>query len=377
MSRFTRKIAAGAAAALLGLLGTAVAPAGASVNSGPSGPSVASSNSGPSRAVTASEQQAMRNTPIERVEDDAVPMAVPREHGHGGGRSPGSHQGPNGPELKVPGQLAPSTVGSAVTPVASGGVGATSGVNAPKWPGAYNANPNKQVGKLFFYDPVHARDSWCSATAVTSGNKSSIITAGHCVWNPDPDGNSVVGTNGVWMTNLRFCPGYEYSCKLGTWTARYIATTPTWFSGYGSAHAYDFRDDVALVLLNKDASGRFLTDAVGSQGVWFNGPTNVWRTALGYPASDTRFPGYVYDAEDLIYCQNNDTADSTYIGTMWMPCTMTGGASGGPWLSWVNGSTWLGYVNSVNSHKPWGGPYMNGPFFDAAESTLYSTWNTK
>ena len=39
-------------------------------------------------------------------------------------------------------------------------------------------------------------------------------------------------------------------------------------------------------------------------------------------------------------------------------------------------SNWLGYVNSVNSHKPYGGPYMSGPYFGNAESNLYTTWQS-
>ena len=178
----------------------------------------------------------------------------------------------------------------------TGTPGSNAGANAPFWPLAYNANPNRQVGKLFFYDPVGKRNSWCSATAITSANKSTVVTAGHCVYNPDPDNNSIIDGNGKWMTNFQFCPGYENSCKLGTWTYRRASTTNNWFYGYSNTKKYDFRDDVAVVLLNKDASGRFLTNAVGGQGMWFNGPTNVWRTAIGYPATDTRFPGYTYTA---------------------------------------------------------------------------------
>ena len=55
---------------------------------------------------------------------------------------------------------------------------------------------------------------------------------------------------------------------------------------------------------------------------------------------------------------------------------MTGGASGGPWITWA-GTNWMGYVNSVNSHKPWGGPYLNGPYFDTAEQNLYNTWQSQ
>jgi V8-like Glu-specific endopeptidase len=43
-----------------------------------------------------------------------------------------------------------------------------------------------------------AGEDWrqCSATAVSSQNKSLVITAGHCVYTPDPDGNGTIDGNG-------------------------------------------------------------------------------------------------------------------------------------------------------------------------------------
>ena len=61
---------------------------------------------------------------------------------------------------------------------------------------------------------------------------------------------------------------------------------------------------------------------------------------------------------------------------MWMSNTMTGGASGGPWITWPQ-SSWLGYVNSVNSHKVWGGEWMNGPYFGNAEMSLFNYYKSR
>lgn len=330
------------------------------------------SSTTPSHTASAREVEAMRSSENVQTRRNAQALPTPVARGLGGGGTEGSRR----PEQKVAGTLQ-TDLGSTAALASTTVVGGTSTANAPKWPLSYSSNPNRQLGKLFFYDPGTRSTSWCSATAVTSGNKSTVLTAGHCVYKPDPDNNGVIDGNGYWFTNFQFCPGYEYGCKLGIWNYRRASTTNTWYYGYGTARTYDFRDDVAVVLVNRDSSGRYLTDAVGSQGIWFNGPQNVWRTAIGYPKSDARWPQYSYDGEDAIYCQNVDSIDAKYTGTMWIPCTMTGGASGGPWLTWVDSTSWTGYVNSVDSHKPWGGGYMNGPYFGAAEQDLYNTWQSQ
>ena len=55
---------------------------------------------------------------------------------------------------------------------------------------------------------------------------------------------------------------------------------------------------------------------------------------------------------------------------MSIPCTMTSGGSGGLWLTDPD-TSWMGYVNSVNSHKPHGGPRASGSYFGNAEQSLY------
>ncbi len=115
---------------------------------------------------------------------------------------------------------------------------------------------------------------------------------------------------------------------------------------------------------------------VGGQGINFNQPVNQTRTAMGYPAPDPRFPPYqnTYNGLDLIYCQGKDSPSASRT-KIWLPCRMTGGASGGPWLTGVN-AQWLGYVNSVNSHKPYGAEYMEGPYFGTAEATLFTKYQS-
>lgn len=318
----------------------------------------------PTKTVSSAEEATMRQVPISEVVKNARPAEIPTSRGN----DAEGRQGPDGPQLKVDGTRAPAASADAAASVTQNGY----------WPGAYNQSPNRQIGKLYFDRKIGVGFDWghCTATVVTAGNLSTIVTAGHCVFNPDPDQNGYIGTNGYWYENFQFCPGYENGCKLGVWNFRRAATTSSWFYGYGAAHKYDYRDDFAVVLLSPDASGRYVQNVVGSQGITFNAATSLIRYSFGYPVTDSRWPAYTYSGNDLAYCYARDTADSTIVGTMWIPCTMTGGASGGPWLTSPNAS-WGGYVNSVNSHKPWGGAYMNGPYFNAPESDLFVYWRTR
>jgi V8-like Glu-specific endopeptidase len=236
--------------------------------------------------------------------------------------------------------------------------------NGALWPGSNTSNPNAQIGKLYFdVDPGPAVDQhWCTGTAVNSGNKSLVLTAGHCVYDV---------ANRRWYTNSFFVPGYENGQRpFGTWTVRVQSTTRNYFDTGASA------DDMAAVVVNRSSAGVALVNQVGGHGISFNQPVNQFRTSFGYPITDSRWPGWVSSGEDMYYCQGVDTYFSTgsFAGQMLLSCRMTGGASGGPWLTNVQ-SNWLGYAQSVNSNKggigaAWAG-LMFGPYMDGQEAAVY------
>lgn len=385
----------------LGVLALAVcsAVAGLSLGSGAGAAGAAGGKAEPvvppNKSVTQAEQLAQ--TPIEVIEKLATPLPSPTVK-----PKVALPQGPTGPEEKVDGSLPKTALSDAPLPApaalasldAAAGLGGGDAAAAPTststssssaaaasqngyWPGAYNANPNRQIGKLFFDTDPGSGTRWshCTASIVNSENRSLLLTAGHCVYNNDPDGNGIISGNGYWYQNFQFCPGYENSCRLGVYYYRNVSTTFTWFGGFGSNRYYDYRDDVAVILVNP-VSGVRIADAHGSHGVYFNGGTGQWRYSFGYPVSDWRWPEYSYSGQDMAYCGDYDHPDGSIPGTMWMSCTMTGGSSGGPWLTNVQ-SNWLGYVNSVNSHKPYGGPWMQGPYFDGEESYLFNYWRNR
>ena len=275
--------------------------------------------------------------------------------------------GPGGARFSVPGTapraLSPTT---RLTPRAGATV-ATSNDGA-LWPGANTSNPNTQIGKLYFDtdpSPSVTRWSWCTGTVINSENKSLVLTAGHCVWDT---------TNRRWYTNAVFYPGYESGkTPNGGWPVRLQSTTWNYYNSGASA------DDMAIALVTKDSSGTALVNRVGGHGIAFNQPVNQVRTAFGYPITDTRWPGWTSDGEDMYYCQGTDSyySSGSFAGQMLLGCRMTGGASGGPWLTSVQ-SNWLGYAQSVNSNKggvgaAWAG-YMFGPYMGQEESAVFQSY---
>ena len=194
-----------------------------------------------------------------------------------------------------------------------------------------------------------------------------LLTAGHCVWDI---------THRRWYSNWWFYPGYQYGASsLGAWSVRLASTTWNYYNNGTSA------DDMAIALVNKDSAGYTIVDRLGAHGISWNQPVNQYRRSFGYPITDSRWPGYTADGEDLRYCYGTDTyySSGSFAGELNLSCRMTGGASGGSWLTNVQ-SNWLGYANSVNSNKGGIGAayayYMFGPYFGNEEVQVYNSWKS-
>ncbi|MFC7644328.1 trypsin-like serine peptidase [Streptosporangium lutulentum] len=180
--------------------------------------------------------------------------------------------------------------------------------------------------RVFF--TYQGRNASCSANAVTSENKSTVITAGHCV-----------RMGGAFHDNWVFVPGYENGNRpYGTWVATTLYTTAQW------NNSEDINYDVAAAVV-APLNGKSLTDVVGGQGVSFNQYRRQRMHSFGYPS------GSPYDGSKLIYCSGRAFDDIMMSRDIGMNCNTTGGSSGGPWFLDFNESTGLGTLNSVNSFK--------------------------
>ncbi|GAA1299445.1 peptidase [Saccharothrix xinjiangensis] len=202
------------------------------------------------------------------------------------------------------------------------------------------------TGRVFF--TYQGRNASCSGGAVTSGNKSTVITAGHCV-----------KLDGAYHTNVAFVPAYDNgNAPYGTWNARRTLATPQWDA------TEDINYDIGAIVVGQ-LNGQSLTDVVGAQGIAFNQSRAADMYAFGYPAAAP------YDGTRLVYCSGR-TFNAFLSNGIGMTCNMTGGASGGPWFRSFSEATGAGTVNSVNSYKINIIPtWMFGPYFGADAQNLY------
>jgi hypothetical protein len=112
-----------------------------------------------------------------------------------------------------------------------------------------------------------------------------------------------------------------------------------------------------------------LDDTVGSFPITFSGVSAGDKLyAFGYPAAGK------YRGRDLTYCAGNIFTDSLNSNLTWgMACNMTGGSSGGPWLSGFTEATGIGTLSSLNSYGYSGLSNMYGPKFGTKTQAVYDT----
>jgi hypothetical protein len=226
---------------------------------------------------------------------------------------------------------------------------ATSSASTPGAVWTQGGKVAKTAGRVFFlYNGAKAS---CSGDAVTSGNSSVVITAGHCV-----------KLNGAWHTNWVFAPGYDNGkAPYGQWPAKKTMATPQWNA------SEDLDYDVGAAVVDT-VNGQHLTDVVGGQAIAFNQARGQRMYSFGYPAEAP------YDGTKLDYCAGSTFTDFFGSNDNGLNCTMTGGSSGGPWFQSFDPATGTGVQNSVNSFGYTFLPgVMFGPYFGADAQKLYTT----
>lgn len=167
--------------------------------------------------------------------------------------------------------------------------------------------PLSATGKVWFT----ANGVWkvCSGSMVKPG---VVVTAGHCVHS----GNNA---NSGWYANFQFAPGYRTgSAPYGIWTNWAFAnTTGTWFSGGGTVPN---DADYAVIVFNKNASGRRIGDYTGWLGWQYPNMIGRHVTVLGYPNNlDSGSVNHRVDSN-----VNQGGGNTGVFGS-----DMTGGSSGG------------------------------------------------
>lgn len=203
-------------------------------------------------------------------------------------------------------------------------------------------------GKIFFVDPRNNGGYVCSGSALNSGSKRLVVTAGHCA--------VVGGGNGQVMLNWIFIPGYDRGSEpRGRFSAYWFHYSTGW------SVRNDWQRDFAFVVTHTNGSGQLVVNAAGGHGFRVNGSYSRYVHIAGYPVS--RDSGLVQ-----WYCWGTTdrwpSANAYRLG-----CDFSGGASGGPWLEEYQ-QNGLGYVISATQGLLSGN--NSGPYYDSHVLDVYN-----
>ncbi|MER5866411.1 hypothetical protein [Kitasatospora sp. NPDC002040] len=207
---------------------------------------------------------------------------------------------------------------------------------------------NRSVGRLFFTF-ADGYDGSCTATVVTGENRSTVVTAAHCLRGvgaaTDPD---------TWHRNVYFVPGYRNGTKpLGGFSVRSMATSSRWDAdpdGTGSEGMAVAGYDTAVMVVNRSADGRRIAELTGSQRIAFTKPVEGgFVHTFGYPKDRLNLGNPKYAGSRLIHCAG-PARPGVAAPLLWgEQCDMGHGASGGPHLAGFDPRTGTGTVVGVTT----------------------------
>jgi hypothetical protein len=243
-----------------------------------------------------------------------------------------------------------------------GGGGGSAAVTGASWTG--NGLIEKQSGRILF--TMGGVDYICSGSVIddisTGNGYSTVLSAGHCAYD-SADG---------WATKWMYIPDFDdaptYTCAnsaFGCWTATRLAVHSQFVSAGGfndQAVAVDF----SFARVGLGGKGLVGTDELDARTQGYGLKTSgvsltdtLW--AFGYPAAGK------YRGNDLVYCKGTLRNDPYGADTLGMACNMTGGSSGGGWITGgkLNSVTSFGYTGVKN--------VLFGPYFGSAVQTAYNS----
>lgn len=248
--------------------------------------------------------------------------------------------------------------------------GGGGGVTGASWTGG--GTILRASGKVYF--EMGAGAYVCSGSVATDSRTgySLVLTAGHCAYD---ETNRAFARNWLFIPNFDGAPTFTCSSTVyGCWTAEALVV----HSGFANAGGFNTQatvHDFAFAVVG--AGGKTGVDpqldaAVGSFALTST-QVSAGDTlfAFGYPAAGK------YHGNDLTYCSGKIFTDSLNDNLTWgIACGMTGGSSGGPWLSGFNTSTGVGTLSSLNSYGYSGIKNMYGPKFNSDTQDVYNRANS-
>jgi hypothetical protein len=247
---------------------------------------------------------------------------------------------------------ADTAVPGRVPPLDPAGAGASTAFDPVADP---EAAGNRESGVIFIALAGGEGVARCSGTSVSAGNRSLVLTAGHCVHEGGEHGHWLAGK---WV----FVPGYHNGERpYGVFPAKWLGSTEPWLQ-QGSENG-----DVGAAVVGRNERGQRLADAVGAAGIaWGLSPQQSFDIH-GYPVAPP------YNGSNQRLCAGTPYLGHDFGSFLWpgplnlaVECPVTGGASGGGWL--IDGNT----INSVTDYG-YGesGPTDYGAYFGDAVRDLY------
>lgn len=193
------------------------------------------------------------------------------------------------------------------------------------------------VGRIFF--SLGGTDYVCSGALVGGAQPDVVLTAAHCV-----TGGPGRGRATQWAANWVFVPGFaDGRLPYGEYTAHRFLVSPAWSTpDSGEADDFAFVQVTRATLNSRSGPARppHGLSVEFASGQDMAAPARSY--VFGYPAE----PPYtgLYPA----FCAGRVTASG---GSVRMPCGMTAGDSGGPWLAGFRPRRGSGQVTAVTTYK--------------------------
>jgi V8-like Glu-specific endopeptidase len=221
--------------------------------------------------------------------------------------------------------------------------------------------PNRANGTVYGVFEIGGKEEeyQCSGSVVDSPQGDVVLTAGHCVIDPE---------TGAVAREIIFVPGYrELKAPFGIFAATSFVTTPEWSSSAGTSDPDEAGDLAMLVLAPNTKTGQSVEATVGSLAIAFEQPRQQTYTQWGYPG------GSPYNGE-ILYSHTTPYAggDPSYPAAerpIKIASDFTAGASGGPWTV---GPTSAPTVLSLTDYYYEGDPHhLYGAYFGSAARKVY------
>jgi V8-like Glu-specific endopeptidase len=233
--------------------------------------------------------------------------------------------------------------------------------------------PLTATGKVFYTQG--AKNFVCSGALVNDGlpDRAIVLTAAHCVF----DSLTGFATNWIFIPNFDSNPFFNCSTNPnGCWKSNTLIVRSEYVNA-GGFNGQALQHDWAFAVIYPDGqNGNSLPDATTITPNSFNLDVNGFSAAnqtsyaFGYPAAAP------YSGSDLVFA-NGPISIDTNNRNWGMASKMTGGSSGGPWLSNFNTTTKSGNLSSLNSYKyNRDSTRMYGPRFSSKTQATFDTAKT-